>query len=165
MGSLLKFLRLSRADQWLLIQTVSLVSLVWLGLRLLPFRILRRILDNAGRKGTSRPAQDNEQAEAARISALVDKAGRNFLGKDSCFPQALTGEMMLRRRGYHPVLRIGVVKTGAANTGAANTGAAIDGTKLKAHAWVELEGLVVIGGPQSQVDQYIPLPSFEDLNP
>jgi hypothetical protein len=161
MGSLNKFLRLSRADQWLLIETTTLVSLVWLGLRLLPFQTLRRLLDKAGRKGHSGPDHPNEHAEAARISALVDKAGRNFLGKDSCFPQALTGEMMLRRRGYDPVLRIGVAKTG----GVAKDGAAIDGANIKAHAWVELDGMVVIGGPQSQVDQYIPLPSFEDLNP
>jgi hypothetical protein len=59
------------------------------------------------------------------------------------------GEMLLRRNGFEPQLRIGVVKE--------NT------NRIKAHAWVELDGKIVIGGPQSQVEKYTPLPNLDEL--
>ena len=148
MGRLNSFFRSSRADQWLLIRVTLMVSIVWLGLRMFPFRTIRRGLERAGR-GRRASYSPRSDSEAVRISTSVDKAGRNILGKDSCFPQALLGEMLLSRNGFDPQLRIGVVKENA--------------KRIKAHAWVELDGKIVIGGPQSQVEKYTPLPNLDEL--
>ncbi len=81
----------------------------------------------------------------------MNKSGRNFLGVDSCFPQALVGKMLLERRGYPANIRIGVIKDA-------------DGS-LRAHAWVERDGIVVIGGPVAHVEKYTPLPDLDRIKP
>ncbi len=146
MWRLNRFLQLNWKDRWLLLKVTFLVSLVWLGLRLFPFRVMRRWLERAGDRTPGSPL---DESEADRISSIVDKAGRNFLGKDLCFPQALLGEMLLRRGGFNPQLRIGVFKENS--------------TQLKAHAWVELDGRAIIGGPQSLIEKYMPLPNLDDI--
>jgi hypothetical protein len=87
--------------------------------------------------------------DAEQIYTAVNKSGRNFLGVDSCFPQALVGEMLLKRGGYPAKLRIGVNKE--------------QGGEFKAHAWVEMDGNVVIGGPRSLVESYTLLPELDRI--
>jgi hypothetical protein len=53
---------------------------------------------------------------------------------------------LLARRGYLADLRIGVIKA--------------DSGQLEAHAWVESEGQVIIGGSDSPF-RFTPLPSLE----
>lgn len=144
MERLRKFLLLPNSERWLLVKVTILLSATSVGLRLLPFRTIYRLM------GSTRPSNKQRldpDTDIAQISAVVNKAGQYFLGKDSCFPQALTGEMLLRRNGHDAKLRIGVVKES-------------DGS-LRAHAWVENEGEVVIGGPILHVEKYTPLPELD----
>lgn len=63
----------------------------------------------------------------------------------SCLTQALAMLVLLNRFGHSSELRIGVVKN--------------DADRLKAHAWVECEGKIVIGS-RMDLSRYTVLPSF-----
>lgn len=147
MGRLANFLRLPSAQRRLIFQVTLLLRATQLALRLLPFRWVYQWIKHASQP----PAGQGEKAavDAGLICATVNKSGRHFLGIDSCFPQALVGEMLLERNGHPAVLRIGVIKQP-------------DGD-LKAHAWVERNGEVVIGGPISHVERYTPLPELDKI--
>jgi hypothetical protein len=147
MGRLAKFLRLPQPERWLLIRVTLLLSATQLALRLFPFRRVYRWMSAASQPKINEG--DQVHLDAEQICAAVNKSGRNFLGVNSCFPQALVGEMLLKRGGYPATLRIGVNKE--------------QGGELKAHAWVELDGSVVIGGPLSLVEVYTPLPELDQI--
>ncbi len=71
----------------------------------------------------------------------ANRANRFVPGRGTCLHEALFGQLMLARRGYPARLQIGVKKG--------------DDGKLIAHAWVEDRGTVVIGGPASQIRDYV----------
>lgn len=147
MGRLGNFLRLPPSERRLVIRVTFLLGATQLALRMLSFRRVYRWMENAGRKrGENR---ENQRLSADLICSVVNRSGRRFLGVDSCFPQALVGEMLLERNGYPSTLRIGVIKSQAG--------------ELKAHAWVEKDGEVVIGGPVSHVERYTPLPELDKI--
>jgi hypothetical protein len=145
MSILSKWLRLSWADRLLLAQAACLLAAVHLGLRLLPFRMLRRGLDRLART-LPRPVAP-AAGYAARLAWAVPAAGRRLLGADSCLAQALAARCLLRRQGLPGELRIGVAKDGA--------------DRLVAHAWVESGGQVVVGGSVGTLESYTPLPALE----
>jgi len=122
MTFLAKFLQLPPGDRKLLVRTVALLLVMWLGLALLPFRVVRR-LALAGRRRASLPPE--------RIAWAVATAARLVPGA-TCLPRALVAESLLRRMGYPVTFHIGVAKA--------------DDRTLDAHAWVECSGKVVIGG-------------------
>jgi hypothetical protein len=141
-----RFLRLRAADQWLLLRIVFLSAAIRLALRLLPFRTVQRVV----RKTTvrSRQIREPDALYRDRIIWAVDAAGRHVLGDKSCLTQALTGQFLFTRGGYPSHFRIGVAK-------------AADG-KLEAHAWLESQGRVVIGGPAAELSRYTPLPDWDE---
>jgi hypothetical protein len=71
----------------------------------------------------------------------VETASRRTPGLKTCLAQALAAQVLLTRRGYPALLRIGVAKG--------------ERQQLQAHAWVESEGKIVIGG--SELERYTPL--------
>lgn len=147
MSRLAKFLRLPQSERGLLIRVSLLLSATQLALRLFPFRRVYRWMSVANQPKINKG--EKSHLDADKIYAAVNKSGRNFLGVDSCFPQALVGEMLLKRGGYPAKLRIGVNKE--------------QGGEFKAHAWVEMDGNVVIGGPRSLVESYTPLPELDRI--
>ena len=62
-----------------------------------------------------------------------------------CLTQALVGRLLLARHGIDTVIQIGVTK---------------DDAELKAHAWLEHDGTIVLGGAQSR-DEYRPFPALQ----
>lgn len=135
-----KFFLRSREDRVLLIRALVLVFCVRVGLRLLAFRTVRRLVDHPL---VARPDGDPREAwmYQRRVVASVEAVGRRLLGDKPCLTQALVARRMLRQGGVDAELRIGVTK---------------DGATLLAHAWLEQEGHVVIGGQASLV-RYKPL--------
>jgi hypothetical protein len=120
-----------------LLQAAFLLGAVGLGLRLLPFRALRRLLARAKVRAC--------QASVERIAWAVHVASR-YVPMSTCLSQALVCQVLLSRHGYPASLRIGVTQ-GA-------------GKRLEAHAWVESEGRIVVGGARDLVG-YTPLPPLE----
>lgn len=123
---------LDRARRHLLIEAAASLTIVWVGLRLLPFLKLQRLLDGwvelpiVRRDGRGIPELVPSvnwaiTAVAARFSAAT------------CLVQALAAAAMLRRRGLDCRLQLGVRTRGEG------------GARIEAHAWVECDGRVAIG--------------------
>lgn len=148
MGRLHKFLSLSAAERRLLVQAALLLSVVRLGLWLLPFQSLRRSLARLARG----PAKERNAGGLPldRFVWAVEAASRYVPGARTCLVQALAGQVLLVRRGYPVQLRIGVTKG--------------EEGKLEAHAWLESEGQIVIGGTESP-SRFTPFPHLEGESP
>jgi Transglutaminase-like superfamily len=113
-------------ERHLLINSFILLALVKLGLLLLSFQTLRLLLANI-----SQPNPKLEQTPLSKIIWTVNASTNYMPGGAKCLARALTCQVLMKRRGYSPELRIGVAKN--------ETGT------LEAHAWVESQGKVVIG--------------------
>ena len=143
----LKFLRLSWADQFLLVQAVFLLMAIRLGLVLLPFQTLRRLLAKAahGRSSTAPRAA----SEPPGVIWAVGVAGRHFPSIGTCLMQAFAAHVLLGRRHYPTQLRIGVTRN--------------EKGKFLGHAWLESEGTVIIGGDALKEQYYTPLLAMDQL--
>jgi len=143
MKRLHKFLRLPGVEQRLLLKATLLLGTVRLGLWILPFETLRRLLVSF----SEAPARlrDADQSSLGEVTWAVETAGRCLPGAATCLTLALTAQVLLLRRGHGAVIHIGITKGG--------------GERFLAHAWVESEGKVVIGG--HEIERYTPLASLE----
>ena len=128
-----RFLALPSEEKSLLIKASILLWAIRIGLWVLPFRALYSI----SARGPSKPKQTNPSEE--RIVWAV-KAASRYVPRATCLTQAMTARILLSMYGYCADLRIGVAR---------------ESNQLKAHAWLEKEGRVLIGG--STCD-YRPLP-------
>jgi hypothetical protein len=132
MGKTLKFLQLPFGHQKLLYQAMVVVGLIRVGLWIMPFRMVTRILSVLTRRdvpdslGETIASRDPDYKVAWRIKMVS-----RWIPGATCLTQALATQLLLRRRGQVSDLRIGVAKG--------------ESGKLEAHAWVELNGRVIIG--------------------
>ena len=133
MNTLRKFLRQPAKNRWMLVKALAATALIGLGLRLLPFsKLLAGLNWLAARPRKPRRRDPNEQK---RVVWAVAAATRRLRKETPCLTQALAVHLFLRRRGLPAQLRIGVAKD--------------DQGELRAHAWVESNQEVVIGGAAS----------------
>jgi hypothetical protein len=120
-----RFAQLPARDKALLLRAAGYVLLARLALWMLPYRRTRALVDTLSRGRPHRtltpPARTAWAVEAT--AARIPQA--------SCLTQALAAEVMLRRQGHAPDLHIGIAK---------------DRQAFEAHAWLELDGSVLIGG-------------------
>jgi hypothetical protein len=138
-----KLLALPAADRWLLLQAALLVVAVQFGLWLLPFRVVRRAL---GRKTWFvRKPRSPMNIAPERVGWAVAVASQ-YVPASTCLVQALAAKGLLARIGYAAELRIGVAKNA--------------GGRLEAHAWLEHNGCVLIGGNQD-LARYTLLPAWD----
>ncbi|BAZ65659.1 MAG: lasso peptide biosynthesis B2 protein [Pelatocladus maniniholoensis HA4357-MV3] len=144
MTLLFKFLRFDAGDRHLLIMTLILLAAMRLGLWLLPFRTLLKLLARI-----SQPVhpQTTNQVSIRKIVWAVNVASRYMLGV-KCLARALTTQVLMNRYKHPCQLRIGVAKD--------NSGI------LEAHAWIEHQGKIVIGN-LSDLSRFIPLPTLEGV--
>lgn len=145
MGRFLRLARRSPIDLLTLIMVTFLLAVIRIGLILLPFPTLRRTLDKLA--GPPDPRRVDDPEYQSRIVWATVVATPYLLPDKPCLTQALTVQLLLRRRGIPAQLRIGVKKGGE--------------KKLLAHAWVESKDSIVIGGPKSELQEYKPLPAFD----
>jgi hypothetical protein len=124
--------------------------MVRVGLTVLPFARIRRIIEHSTRFPWSPP--DRPRHQTAQIVRAVDRAARWVPGwPRTCLVTALTAESMLRRHGHPATLRVGVAHE--------------PGSPLEAHAWTECEGRIVVG--REGVERFTPVtgPGERVLNP
>ncbi len=145
MERLNKFLRLPSTDRRLLIKSVLLVGAIRVGLRLLPFQTVRRFVV---RLTTQSSVWQGEGSISIDQVVWAVTVASHYVPDATCLTQALATQVQLGRRGQPTSLRIGVAQS--------ETG------QFQAHAWVEKDGVVVIGGPASHLQRYTPLPAFGD---
>jgi hypothetical protein len=127
-------------ERRILIESAIWLLLVRLGLWLLPFQVLRQWLSRAANPRAL------TQTPADTIVWAVKQASR-YVPRATCLTQALAAQVMLRREGFPAQVRIGVALNSK--------------SELKAHAWLESEGKILIG--DSEVDRFTPLPRFDGV--
>jgi len=137
MEHLSKFTALPWRDKLLMFPVAGGIFLSRLLLSTLPYKTVLAIHAASTQVFRRRLGHFPEQSTYTdRIVRLVKGVGRRVLGKKPCLPQALVTQWFLNRNGIDANLRIGVTKD--------RSGAFL------AHAWVESEGDIVIGGRLSQ---------------
>jgi hypothetical protein len=128
-----RFFILPSKERWLLISAFLLLWAVRVGLWVLKFSALDSI--SKGRKSSHKQTEFTEEQIVWSI-----KAASAFVLQATCLTQAITARFLLSRYGYGADLRIGVLR---------------ENDQLKAHAWLENEGRVLMGG---RISEFIPLP-------
>jgi hypothetical protein len=121
---------------------VLLVFLMRCGLASLGFAKLGRLLSRFVR---AHPKAAKDPADVDRIVWAVSAAGRVVPGGKPCLPLAMASQWLLTRRGFVTDLRIGVMRD--------------DSGRLEAHAWVELNGRILIGQTPS-LERFERLPAL-----
>ena len=125
-----KFLNLSSTEQRLLIKTWIVLGLIRLGMALLPFSTLRKLLY----RFRSILGRSEKEFSEDRLVWSVGVVSR-YIPKATCLAQAITTQFLLQQAGHQAYLHIGVAE--------------VEKGGLKAHAWVESQGKVLIGGIDS----------------
>ncbi len=148
MKRLINFIRLPAAEKALLLKVMPLLVGIRCGLSILPLQKLHRFILHRGRENHRPVSSDLTYPD--QIAQAIERASVYVLGENTCLTQALAGLLLLRRRGYPAVLRMGVMKRE-------------DGA-LQAHAWLVNEGKVVIGGKAIELERYTQLPDLENAN-
>jgi len=139
MKRLRKFLQLARTDQLLLLQTILVLGIVTLGLRILPLLTLQsRLLKLANRHTRFVPAQ---RSSAHRIAWAIRVASR-YIPKSTCLPRALAAQFLLIQRMYPADLQIGITRN--------------EDGRFEAHAWVTSGSRIILGGVHN-LDHFVPL--------
>jgi hypothetical protein len=142
MGKLHQFTALSWREKWLHLKVALWLIAVKAGLCLLPFNRLRTWMARSSQPdGTPLDIKDMHTIILAieRISRFLTPLRIN------CLPQALVGHGLLRQKGFNVKLRIGVLKN--------------PGDRLAAHAWLEVQGQVVLGNLRG-LEQFAAFPAL-----
>ncbi len=128
MKKLLNFFKLPLREKVLLGESFFLVAFIGLALRLVPFKFLkktftRKLMEEAEQK----PIDWNQINTIVRSVRSVSR----FVPFATCLPQALATMLLIKSKGQHSELKIGVAKD--------------DEQHFKAHAWLETNGRIIIG--------------------
>ena len=130
-------LRLSRRDIAIVAEAAALVIPVEVALRYLS---LDALLERLGRAGHG-ALRDGAHVDAERAARLVDAVAACY-PLTTCLKKSLILFRILRRRGLPAELRLGVRKLQH---------------DFSAHAWVECEGRVLLGGGVAHLFRTLPL--------
>lgn len=115
-----------------MLRVLLMLGAMRLALLVVPFRRLARSLGPADAESPLE-VRSEELAEAERLAWAIRAVSRRTPWASTCFPQALTALVLLRRRGIASTLYLG---------------AAIrpDRNGMEAHAWLRCGPLYVTGG-------------------
>jgi hypothetical protein len=142
-----RYRHLSPAERSLFSRALLLLLVTRAGLRILPFRIVRHWMEHF-RKSTCLKSV-LERRRIAQVAWAIDAASRRLPGT-TCLPRAMAAHFLLGRLGQKSDLRLGAALKP-------------DGL-LEAHAWVEVEGRVIIGGAVEGFQRFVPFQEKPFLN-
>jgi len=143
MAKILKIFRLPYSERIVIVKAASLLVLVRLGLLLFSFKTVMNLIEWL--KSKSKELAHTSRIDPDRIAWAVVVTSR-YIPFIKCLAQALVTHILFARHGYASQLRIGVAKDGH--------------ERLKAHAWVESQGKIVVGNMQD-LSRFKPLPGLE----
>ncbi len=132
LGCLLQSWRgFSRSDRWLLVQTLFILPLMALLLRLFGFtRVYGALTDYGSTSSAANGVELQERAKA--MSRVVEAAANGSLYRAECLPRSLTLWWYLRRQGIDSELQIGLSR---------------EASGFQGHAWVEYDGVALNDEP------------------
>ena len=127
-----KWRALAPADRRLIVEAAWWFVVLRVALRLLPFAKVARYAGRRHERSRADPA-----VATGRIGWATAAVARRLAPPRSCLAQALTAQVMLGRRGRPAEVRFGVRRDAAGG--------------MDAHAWLECEGEVLVGGEGLEV--------------
>ena len=129
----------------LALATEAVVALVLtqIALRVCRFQSVRRDLLAVSKFRLSR-----RRVESGTLIWAIGAARRRCPLRTTCLGEALVAEALFRRHGFTPTLCIGAARREG---------------RFEAHAWLEQDDAVVIGGPREIVEQYARFPEIATL--
>lgn len=136
MRQIARFLRLPSEDRRLVIRAAVSLWVMRIGLSLVSVPTLRRLLIE--RKPGVGGGTSSAESSVERVIWAVRTASRVTPWASTCLTRALAAQMMLARLGEETRIQIGVAKD--------------EQGSLKAHAWLESRGRIVIGGKKSPAE-------------
>lgn len=142
--ALARILRIPHRDRCLWVETLLWLTGLRIGLFVIPFVALRSALQRITRLMPIAPTCHSDDL-LSQVAWAVESAAR-FVPRATCLPQALAAQALFARRAKPSSLYIGVTRN--------------DRNKIEAHAWVECENRIVVGGAESQ-GHYTALTAFE----
>ena len=116
-----------------LIQAAAVLTGTRLALWLLPFRNVHPLMSRLSHVTVRRKNMTEIQATTS-VAWAVGVAGR-VVPEATCLVRAMAAQILLARHGVESSIRLGVKRAEAG--------------ELKAHAWLECRGRVVVGGAES----------------
>jgi hypothetical protein len=129
------------ASRWRHRMMVTLAGVCLCGVRVALIGGLRTWMLRSSATSAQRKSCSAETLLAARrLAGAVNAAGNRLPGGASCLCRAITFRMLLRPTDCPSRLSIGVAR-GSSNS-------------LRAHAWVDVDGEVLIGGPVRHVEDF-----------
>lgn len=140
-----KFLRLDPRDRRLFLSALFLLAVVRIGLSVLPFKNLTKILGKLSR--VVRYQHSCPPSLPDRIAWAIEKASA-YVPAAKCLCRGLVGQVLLSWHGVSSDLHIGIFKRSE--------------SELEAHAWVETDGRVLIGDLED-LSRYVLLPSLPKI--
>jgi hypothetical protein len=138
--------RLCSRDGRFLVAAGLLLGLTRLGLSVFRLKRFRQALVRiSGLPSGMSPSPTSDPV--ARVQWAVLAASRYVPGTRHCLTQALTAQVLLAHQGRSSQLRLGVAKD--------------EEGQLKAHAWLESDGVAIFGAPDSGLQEYQLLPYLD----
>lgn len=130
---------LTASERAVLLSALPFVLVVRVALWVLPSRlIVRRVQQMAANTSTAR----SPVRSPGEIAWAIEAAARR-VPRASCLTQAVAAQYLLRRSGHASELRVGVARGESG---------------FRAHAWIEHDGRILVGGLGSAA--FTPLPGF-----
>ena len=122
-----RFLRLTGGERRIVLEVAAALPATRIAMRIAGYSICRTALARNAAAGKAH--SDVAKAEnAQKIARLASVTASNLFFRSTCLEQSLVLCWVMRRRGFAPLLRVGARK---------------DVDRFEAHAWVELDGIVM----------------------
>ncbi len=113
---------------------------------LLQFRQFKNVINYFSRKSAAQKTTLDSIIPPSKVAKLLSVAG-NIIPFSTCLSKSLAGSVLFRSLGYQTQLNIGVARE--------------KGFALEAHAWLTLDGIVIVGN-RSDLERYRELPCIFD---
>jgi Transglutaminase-like superfamily len=139
MRLIFRYKNLSPVERNLFFRALVLLAVTRLGLRVLPFRVIRKWTEQFRSSPGLHITLDRRRI--GQIAWAVEAASRRIPGT-TCLPRAFVTHILLGRLGQVSELRLGAALKPHGH--------------LEAHAWVEVSGRVVIGEAIEGFNRFVP---------
>lgn len=136
------FFKKEPRQQWLLIKIAALSLFFRLVIILLPFRYLAKFLGTQNRP--PKPGSTKKgRSDFDTLARQIKNVSRVVPWESNCLVQATVGKILLRKKSAETTVIFGVKK---------------GGDQLLAHAWLSVDGTIILGGENS--DQFTQVSSY-----
>jgi hypothetical protein len=137
-----KFLFTAKIYGWDFVKLSVLMLVIKIGLDILSFQRFYRFLTKYTPPASQKYSRPDEML---KILEMIEISSRYTPFRATCLIKAMSGQMLLMRKGFSTEMRIGVSRSSS--------------DLIEAHAWVVYQGKIIIGD-RDDLDRYAVLPGL-----